>query len=244
MRPVLQAAPLRQFATRPVTRAQRSFTIRRAGQRFASSSTNPSVEATQKKAQDALGSLQKNAEKIWGTTKKLLEPVTDKAGQLLGYTTLLLPNYSHLFCVIHVDTYSYLSTAAYKEPLVYNFSVARELVKQVYRAEGLQPPTSAETIKQAYSTLWSRASNPGYWRGIASSGEIARVGIYAVEAYTIFKVCRITAASGHTIFVNTRAIRSERSLVAEASSDTICTDSCIWMIIMLIANQSHHRFNP
>lgn len=77
---------------------------------------------------------------------------------------------------------------AYRDPLLYNFSVTRELLKQVYIAERLQPPTSLGTLQSAYSTLWSRASNPTYWREIVKSGEIAKVGIYAVEAYGIFKV--------------------------------------------------------
>src|ERR1700691_4294925 len=71
---------------------------------------------------------------------------------------------------------------------MYNLSVTRELLKQVYIAERLQPPTSLSTIRSAYSTLWARASNPAYWREIAQSGELARVGVYAVEAYGIFKV--------------------------------------------------------
>jgi len=67
-------------------------------------------------------------------------------------------------------------------------SVTRELLKQIYIAEGLQPPTSISTIRAAYETLWSRASSPAYWRGIMSSGEVVSVGVYTVEAYAIFKV--------------------------------------------------------
>ncbi|KAF9499945.1 hypothetical protein BDN71DRAFT_1480302 [Pleurotus eryngii] len=159
MRSTFSAGPLRQLVSRPFTRS-RAANVH--GARF--SSSNAGADAAQKKAQDALSSAQKNAEKLWESTKTFLEPVTAKAGQMLG---------------------------SYKQPLVYNFSVARELVKQVYHAEGLRPPTSTSTLKSAYSTLWSRASSPAYWRTIASNGEIARVGIYAVEAYTIFKVGEI-----------------------------------------------------
>jgi F-type H+-transporting ATPase subunit g len=60
-------------------------------------------------------------------------------------------------------------------------------VKQVYRAE-LQPPKDMATIRTAYETLFKRATDLSYWRSIMQSGEIARVGIYAVEAYGIFKV--------------------------------------------------------
>jgi len=77
---------------------------------------------------------------------------------------------------------------SYREPLVYNLSVGRELLKQVYLAERLQPPTSFSTIQSAYQTLWSRASNPSYWREILRNGEWQRVGVYALEAYGIFKI--------------------------------------------------------
>jgi len=129
-------------------------------QRFASTST----ENAQKKAQDALGSAQKNAEKLWETTKKLLGPLGERAGTMLG---------------------------SYRQPLTYNFNVARELLKQVYIAERLQPPTSLHTITDAYSTMWGRARNPAYWREIMRTGEWANVGIYAVEAYGIFKIGEI-----------------------------------------------------
>ena len=76
---------------------------------------------------------------------------------------------------------------AYREPLVYNFQVARELLKQIYVAERLQPP-SLSTVQNAYSTIWSRASNPGYWREVFRTGEYAKIGVYALEAYGIFKV--------------------------------------------------------
>ena len=79
-------------------------------------------------------------------------------------------------------------TLAYREPLLYNLSVGRELLKQVYIAERLQPPTSWSTISHAYSTLWSRAANPAYWREVARSGEWQKIGIYALEAYGVFKV--------------------------------------------------------
>lgn len=84
---------------------------------------------------------------------------------------------------------------AYREPLVYNFQVAREFLKQVYVAERLQPPTSLSTIQNAYSTIWSRASNPSYWREIFRTGEYAKIGVYALEAYGIYKVRTFTFTS-------------------------------------------------
>ncbi|KAH7929234.1 hypothetical protein BV22DRAFT_1116971 [Leucogyrophana mollusca] len=121
-------------------------------------------ENAQKKAQDALGSAQKTAEKLWESAKKVMGPLGERAGAMLG---------------------------AYRQPLAYDLNVARELLKHIYVAERLQPPTSLSTITSAYSTLWGRASNPTYWREIVRTGEWAKVGIYAVEAYGIFKIGEI-----------------------------------------------------
>lgn len=80
------------------------------------------------------------------------------------------------------------SFIAYRQPLTYNLTVARELLKQVYVAERMQPPTSVNTVLNAYSTIWARVTNPTYWREIVRSGDWAKIGIYALEAYGIFKV--------------------------------------------------------
>ena len=80
-----------------------------------------------------------------------------------------------------------LASIAYREPLVYNFQVVRELLKQIYVAERLQPP-SMSAVQNAYSTLWSHATNPTYLRELVRSGDYAKVGVYALEAYGIFKV--------------------------------------------------------
>lgn len=164
-----------------------------------------STEATQKKAQETLASVQQNAGKFLDAAKKFLEPAGEKIGQLLGcelffliglcrkgellphclsfkHAVFLLSHRSYL-CETHYPCFS-----AYKQPLLYNLAVTREVVKQIYIAESLQPPSLA-TIRAAYETIWTRAINPTYWRGIAQSGEILKVGIYGVEAYTIFKVC-------------------------------------------------------
>lgn len=77
---------------------------------------------------------------------------------------------------------------------MYNLSVAREFFKQVYRAERLAPPMSVQTWSSAYTTLAQRARSPAYWREIAQNGEWARIGLYAVEAYGIFKVCSLHVA--------------------------------------------------
>ncbi|KAK2464144.1 hypothetical protein APHAL10511_003837 [Amanita phalloides] len=118
------------------------------------------AEGSQKKAQDALASAQKHAGQVWEGTKKALEPAGQRFGSLLG---------------------------SYKQPLFYNFAVARELVKQVYRAERLSPP-SLHTVQTAYSTLVSRAVSPAFWSEAVVSGEILRIVVYGLEAYGIFKI--------------------------------------------------------
>jgi F-type H+-transporting ATPase subunit g len=74
---------------RPFTTALRPFFRQSAGRRYASTNS----EGAQKKAQDALGSVQKNAEKAWETAKKALGPVGEKAGNMLGceYFLSVLP---------------------------------------------------------------------------------------------------------------------------------------------------------
>jgi len=101
--------------------------------------------------------------RLWESTKKFLEPAGSRVGQMLG---------------------------SYKQPLLYDIAVARELLKHVYRAENLQPPSIA-TIRSAYETIWSRARSLPYWRETIRSREMVRLGIYSVEAYTIFKIGEI-----------------------------------------------------
>ncbi|KAG6866406.1 hypothetical protein C0991_004691 [Blastosporella zonata] len=122
-----------------------------------------STEATQQKAKDALGSAAQTAGKVWEGAVKFLGPVGQRAGNLLG---------------------------GYRQPLLYNLSVTREVLKQIYRTEGLAPPSFA-TVQTAYQTIWQRVSNPAYFREIAGNGELARIGVYAVEAYGIFKIGEI-----------------------------------------------------
>lgn len=70
---------------------------------------------------------------------------------------------------------------AYREPIAYNFAVVRSLAKQVYVAEGLAPPKSVAEVKAAYREIWESALK---WRQL----NFAKVGVYALEAYGIFKV--------------------------------------------------------
>jgi F-type H+-transporting ATPase subunit g len=67
--------------------------------------------------------------------------------------------------------------------------VAREVLKHVYATtERLQPPMSLGAVLGTYGTLWARARSIGYWGEVVRSGEYARLGVYALEAYGIFKV--------------------------------------------------------
>ncbi|KAI0071252.1 hypothetical protein K474DRAFT_1712621 [Panus rudis PR-1116 ss-1] len=133
--------------------------------RFASSTPGGSTsESAQKKAEEAFATAQKYACQAVETGKKFLGPVGEKAGNLLG---------------------------SYRQPLLYNLSVAREFLKQVYVAERLQPPTSLNAFTSAYAQIWSRASNPQFWREAVRSGDIAKLSLYAVEAYGIFKIGEI-----------------------------------------------------
>lgn len=98
--------------------------------------------------------------------------------------------FERFFCRLLADELVLITKLlAYREPLLYNLSVGRELLKQVYLAERLQPPTSFSTITKAYQEIWQRVSNQAYWREILRTGEYKRVGVYALEAYGIFKVC-------------------------------------------------------
>ncbi|KAF7966735.1 hypothetical protein HWV62_37259 [Athelia sp. TMB] len=216
---------------RPYTSSFRPVARQVAGRRFASTST----ETAQKKAQDALGGAQKSAEQLWASAKKLLGPVGEKAGNMLG---------------------------SYRDPLVYNVKVTRELLKQVYLAERLQPPTSLSTIQSAYKTIWTRASNPAYWREAAKTGELAKVGVYAVEAYGIFKrdsmdspSLYLKSESQEDLLEDINALDAPPSLnyslrnrkTAIAITWTvICIDSCIMPVVLFYSlwfgsNLSHER---
>ncbi|KAL5526663.1 hypothetical protein ACEPAF_8388 [Sanghuangporus sanghuang] len=121
------------------------------------------AQKAQEKAQEALVAAQKGLTKAVEAAKKASGGLGERAGGLLG---------------------------SYREPLLYNLQVGRELVKQVYIAERLQPPPWS-TFMNVYKTLWQRAINPSYWRELLRTGEYKRVGIYALEAYGIFKVGEI-----------------------------------------------------
>ncbi|KAI0280711.1 hypothetical protein BGY98DRAFT_304141 [Russula aff. rugulosa BPL654] len=129
-----------------------------------SSSSSASASAAQKKAQDALGNVSAVFMRAGTYARSALGPFGARLSGLLG---------------------------SYQQPIKYNFAVTREILKHVYTAERLQPPTSLGATLGTYSTLWARARSIGYWRDVVRSGEYARLGVYALEAYGIFKIGEI-----------------------------------------------------
>ncbi|TFL01314.1 mitochondrial ATP synthase g subunit-domain-containing protein [Pterulicium gracile] len=98
--------------------------------------------------------------KVWEKAQSALGPVGQKAGQALG---------------------------RYREPFLYNLTVARELFKQVYVAE-LKPPTSVAQVKSVYQDAWKQAGSRAFWRDTFSKGDLSRLGIYGLQAYGLFKI--------------------------------------------------------
>ncbi|KAJ7096529.1 mitochondrial ATP synthase g subunit-domain-containing protein [Mycena belliarum] len=156
--------------------------------RFNSSQPPPSPE---KKAQEVIANAQKTAGQLWDSAAK-------KAEQVVGSSETLTKNAEKAEALLGSSLNRLGPTGQKaagmigpaKNSFLYNFAVFREVVKQVYRAE-LQPPKDLAAVRSAYETLYKRATDASYWRGIMQSGEIARVGIYAVEAYGIFKIGEI-----------------------------------------------------
>jgi F-type H+-transporting ATPase subunit g len=168
------------MALNPLRRLPRSFKTHATKRPYSTTPPSQSTDLAQKKAAEYLAIAQTNLAKVWGITKKGLGPVGEKLGGALGGTLLLLRNSEyciHEACLL-----------AYRAPVTYNLHVTRELLKQVYVAERLQPPQWT-TVVNTYNTLWSRVKNPAYLRELANSGEWMKVGVYAIEGYGIFKVC-------------------------------------------------------
>jgi F-type H+-transporting ATPase subunit g len=89
-----------------------------------------------------------------------------------------------------------LGPVAYKQPLLYNLAVTREVIKQIYIREGLQPP-NLSTVRSAYSSLWSEITTPGLVRNLIQDAEVGRLCVYGLQAYGIFKVRFISCFVQH-----------------------------------------------
>ncbi|KAF7327963.1 hypothetical protein MKEN_00376500 [Mycena kentingensis (nom. inval.)] len=186
-RPVLRRSNTRFNSSKPPSPEQKAQELLSNAQKTA----GQLWESATKKAGDVVGSqeaLSKNAEKLsknagqlWSSAKTTLGPVAEKAEAMVGSTLQRLgPTGKKAADAI----------APARKSFLYNFAVFRELVKLVYRAE-LQFPKDAATWRTTYETLYRRAIDLSYWRTIVQNGQIARVGIYAVEAYGIFKIGEI-----------------------------------------------------
>ncbi|TNY18540.1 mitochondrial ATP synthase g subunit-domain-containing protein [Rhodotorula diobovata] len=74
---------------------------------------------------------------------------------------------------------------AYREPVVYNAQVAKELAKQVYIAEKMSPPSFAQ-VSYTFRQFAQSAPNPSFWRQQLSNGAWKKAAIVLVEIYGIF----------------------------------------------------------
>ncbi|WFD43363.1 hypothetical protein MPSI1_002024 [Malassezia psittaci] len=79
----------------------------------------------------------------------------------------------------------------YSEPIMYNLRVAGSLMKQVYIAEKLAPPTNLGTWTAAYRQMFANATNPSWWTHTLPAGEWRRVALYGTEAVGLFAIGEI-----------------------------------------------------
>ncbi|KIK50480.1 hypothetical protein GYMLUDRAFT_252940 [Collybiopsis luxurians FD-317 M1] len=122
--------------------------------RFAFTGSNPQVETAQKKVQEILLSTQQTASKAFDSTRKM-------AG-LLGETAV---KYMVANAAGFLGQRAGSLLGSYQQPVLYNLTASREIVKHVYRAEGLSS-SSVETVRST-------------------------IRIYSLEAYGIFKIGEI-----------------------------------------------------
>ncbi|ODO07298.1 F-type H+-transporting ATPase subunit G [Cryptococcus wingfieldii CBS 7118] len=123
-----------------------------------------STSAQNPNVQKAVESANKAYAQTAATVKKVAGPVGEKIGASLG---------------------------AYREPIVYNSKVVASIAKQVYQAEKLAPPLDLNTWARAYSEIYHKATNGGYWSTLLKTGAWAGLGVAVVEAYGIFKIGEI-----------------------------------------------------
>jgi F-type H+-transporting ATPase subunit g len=60
---------------------------------------------------------------------------------------------------------------------MYNAQVVSSLARQVYKTEKLAFPTDIGSWARAYSQIYSKASNAGYWKDLLKTGAWAATGI-------------------------------------------------------------------
>lgn len=69
------------------------------------------------------------------------------------------------------------SASGYREPVVYNSKVFASICRQVWQAEKLSPPLELATWARAYSEIYSKAVNGGYWKNLLKTGAWAGLGV-------------------------------------------------------------------
>ncbi|ORY72387.1 hypothetical protein BCR35DRAFT_307658 [Leucosporidium creatinivorum] len=134
-------------------------------------STASAEQQAKQGAQKVAGGAKEGAQAAAEKVQAAAGPYLEKAQKLAGSVGTTVGN----------------SLGAYKEPIFYNAAVAKELVKQVYVAEKMSPP-SVSQFTYTYSQFFNNAKNPSFWQKLYTSGEWKRVAIYAVEAYGVFKI--------------------------------------------------------
>ncbi|KAK4050933.1 hypothetical protein OIO90_004909 [Microbotryomycetes sp. JL221] len=159
---LVNVRPVAGHAIRTVPRSlvHIRFASTERAQQKASESASKAVEATKEGSQVAVDK-----------AKQLAGNYADKAQQLAGSAGTIVSN----------------ALGSYKEPIFYNAAVAKELVKQVYVAEKLAPPSLAQ-VSYTYQSFFNDAKSASFWQQLWKSGEWKRWTLYAVEAYGIFKI--------------------------------------------------------
>ncbi|KAL7004430.1 hypothetical protein EMMF5_006050 [Cystobasidiomycetes sp. EMM_F5] len=148
--------------------------------RAASTSTADSVKETTAKAADKVkDTADAAANKAKAGADAAVEGASKYAGQASAAGSRILGQVS--------STASGL-LGSYREPVVHNLAVLREVAKQVYISEKLAPPTDLQAIRHVYEDGYKKASDASWWRSILESGEWKRLAVYAIEAYGIFTI--------------------------------------------------------
>ncbi|EGG10276.1 uncharacterized protein MELLADRAFT_33998, partial [Melampsora larici-populina 98AG31] len=75
----------------------------------------------------------------------------------------------------------------YSQTVSYNLIFTKEILKQVYLKENLNPP-NLNQIQTAYLQWFKNSSSLQFWKSLIESGEWKRYGIYTLEAIGIFSI--------------------------------------------------------
>lgn len=76
-----------------------------------------------------------------------------------------------------IQVIALISVSGYREPIVYNSKVFASICRQVWQAEKLSPPRDLATWARAYSEIYAKAVNGGYWKNVLKTGAWAGLGV-------------------------------------------------------------------